>query len=261
MTGHNTPYLETHFGLQGRTALITGGSSGIGYAIAEGLAGAGARVVLMARREQQLREAVHKLRDRGHEADHVAADLGDRQALHTAADQAAAKYGEIDILVTSAGINLRPPMNDLTEADWDTTMAINLDAPYLLGQRFGPRMAERGWGRIIHIASQQTLRAFGNSGAYGVSKAAIAALTRSQAEAWSPHGVCVNALGPAFVKTPLTEPVFADPVRTQAMADRTMIGRNGDPEDHIGPAIFLASDAARFVTGQTLFADGGFSAT
>ncbi len=170
-------------------------------------------------------------------------------------------YGEPDILVTSAGINLRPPLDDLTTADWDTTMAVNLDAPFVLGQRFGPRMAERGWGRIIHLASQQSLRAFGNSGAYGVSKAAICALTRSQAEAWSRKGVCVNALGPGFVETPLTEAVFSDPARAEALAARTMMGRNGTPEDFAGPALFLASDAARYMTGQTLFVDGGFSAT
>ncbi|MBC9712969.1 SDR family oxidoreductase [Streptomyces sp. TRM66268-LWL] len=254
-------HLIAHFGLAGRNALVTGGSSGIGKAIATALARAGARVVLMARGAQALDETVDGLRAEGLDAAAVVADVGDREALHAAAEEAVEPYGEPDILVTSAGINLRPPLGDLTIADWDTTMAVNLDAPFLLGRRFGPGMAERGWGRIIHLASQQSLRAFGNSGAYGVSKAAICALTRSQAEAWSKHGVCVNALGPGFVETPLTEAVFADPARAEALAGRTMMGRNGTPEDFAGPALFLASDAARYMTGQTLFVDGGFSAT
>ncbi|MER7172338.1 SDR family NAD(P)-dependent oxidoreductase [Streptomyces mesophilus] len=261
MSTDPTPHLTTHFGLTDRTALITGGSSGIGRAVATALARAGARVVLMARGADALEETVGALREEGLEASSVIADVGDRDALRAAAEEAVRPYGEPDILVTSAGINLRPPLDDLTAADWDTTMAVNLDAPFLLGQRFGPKMAERGWGRIIHLASQQSLRAFGNSGAYGVSKAAICALTRSQAEAWSRNGVCVNALGPGFVETPLTEAVFADPARVEALAARTMMGRNGTPEDFTGPALFLAGDAARYMTGQTLFVDGGFSAT
>ncbi|WP_415954029.1 SDR family NAD(P)-dependent oxidoreductase [Streptomyces sp. KLOTTS4A1] len=255
------PHLAQHFGLSGRTALVTGGSSGIGRAVATAFARAGARVVVLARGAERLTATVDALRGEGLDAAAVVADVGDREALRAAAEEAAGVYGEPDVLVTSAGINLRPPLDELTESQWDTTMAVNLDAPFLLGQRFGPGMAERGWGRIIHLASQQSLRAFGNSGAYGVSKAAICALTRSQAEAWSPYGVCVNALGPGFVETPLTEAVFSDPSRVEALAGRTMTGRNGTPEDFAGPALFLASDACRYMTGQTLFVDGGFSAT
>ncbi|MDI3419400.1 SDR family NAD(P)-dependent oxidoreductase [Streptomyces luteolus] len=253
-------YLEQHFGLGGRTALVTGGSSGIGRAIAHALAGAGARVVLMARREEQLKEAADEINSLGLQASWVSANLGDRDALHAAADRAAEAYGEPDILVTSAGVNLRPPLDELSERDWDVTMAVNLDAPFLLGQRFGPKMAERGWGRIVHLASQQSIRAFGNSGAYGVSKAAICALTRSQAEAWASHGVSVNAIAPGFVRTPLSEPAFEVPGRAEELAARTLAGRNGEAEDCAGAAVFLASEAARYVHGQTLFVDGGFSA-
>ncbi|MBO0515029.1 SDR family NAD(P)-dependent oxidoreductase [Streptomyces beijiangensis] len=252
-------FLERQFGLTGRTALITGGSSGIGLGIAHALAGAGARVILLARSEDRLRKAAAELKPA--DVSWISADLASRGELHAAADEMESRFGAPDILVTSAGINPRPPLDDLTEDEWDATMAVNLTAPFLLGQRFGPGMAARGWGRIIHLASQQSIRAFGNSGAYGVSKAGICALTRSQAEAWSRHGVCVNAIGPGFVHTPLTEPAFADPERPKALAARTMTGRNGEPEDFMGAAVFLAGDSARYVTGQTLFADGGFSVT
>jgi gluconate 5-dehydrogenase len=140
-------------------------------------------------------------------------------------------------------------------------MGVNLTAPFVLGQRFGPAMAGRGHGRIINIGSQQSFRAFGNSGAYGVSKAGIVALTRSQAEAWSRSGVCCNAVVPGFVHTPMTEAVFSDPARVAALEERTMVGRNGQVEDFRGVAVFLASAAAEYITGQAIFVDGGFSST
>ena len=140
-------------------------------------------------------------------------------------------------------------------------MAVNLTAPFLLGQRFGPEMAARGWGRIINVTSQQAQRAFGNSGAYGVSKGGLASLTRSQSEAWAGSGVCCNSVCPGFVATQLNAHVARDPERTAAMAARTMVGRNGQPADFAGMAVFLASRASDYVTGQTLYVDGGFSAT
>ncbi len=175
--------------------------------------------------------------------------------------RSAAAFGEPDILVNAAGVNLRPPLTALTEQDWDVTMAVNLTAPFLLGQRFGPPMAERGYGRIINMGSQQSIRAFGNSGAYGVSKAGLLALTRSQAEAWSKDGVCSNAVVPGFVHTPMTESVFADPARSASLAARTMAGRNGRADDVRGVVVFLASAAAGYITGQAIFVDGGFSST
>ncbi|WIM99831.1 SDR family oxidoreductase [Actinoplanes oblitus] len=253
--------VENLFSLKGRRAVVTGGSSGIGRSIADALCRVGADVVIVARREEQLREVTEELRAIGGAAGWIAGDLGDRAGVHRVADEIVARHGFPDILVNSAGINLRPPLGELSEQDWDRTMRVNLDASFLLGQRFGPAMAEAGWGRIINLASQQSIRAFGNSGAYGVSKAAVAALTRSQAEAWSPRGVCANAIAPGFVHTPLTEPVFQDPARAEAMARRTMIGRNGTMADFTGVAIFLAGDASAYLTGQTIFVDGGFSAT
>jgi NAD(P)-dependent dehydrogenase (short-subunit alcohol dehydrogenase family) len=140
-------------------------------------------------------------------------------------------------------------------------MAVNLTAPFLLGQEYGPEMAARGWGRIINVTSQQADRAFGNSGAYGAAKGGLASLTRSQSEAWAARGVCCNAICPGFVITPLTAEAAADPARTAALAARTMIGRNGLPADFAGAAVFLASPASEYVTGQVIRVDGGFSAT
>ncbi|MFE7408906.1 SDR family NAD(P)-dependent oxidoreductase [Streptomyces laurentii] len=252
-------YLEGLFSLEGRNALVTGGSSGIGKAIARALARAGASVVIVARREAELKAAVDELAADGGRAAWVSGDLGTRAGVRAVAEEAAGVFGEPDILVNSAGINIRPPLSDLTDEDWDRTMAVNLEAPFLLGQRFGPRMAERGHGRIIHVTSQQAHRAFVQSGAYGVSKGGLESLARSQAEAWSPYGVTVNTLVPGFVMTPLNERLSSDPVKVAALAERTMVGRNGLAGDFEGAAVFLASAASAYVTGQALFVDGGLS--
>ncbi|MGW0916295.1 SDR family NAD(P)-dependent oxidoreductase [Streptomyces sp. NPDC002784] len=253
------PYLSELFSLDGRVALVTGGSSGIGRAIAGALARAGASVVVVARKEAELTATVEELTGDGCRAAWVSADLGTRTGVRAGAEEAAGVFGEPDILVNCAGINLRPPMSELDEDVWDTTMAVNLDAPFLLGRRFGPGMAERGFGRIIHVTSQQAHRAFVQSGAYGVSKGALESLARSQAEAWSPYGVTCNTLVPGFVMTPLNRRLSSDPEKVAALAARTMIGRNGLAEDFAGAAVFLASRASAYVTGQALFVDGGLS--
>ncbi|MFI1581836.1 SDR family NAD(P)-dependent oxidoreductase [Embleya sp. NPDC020630] len=252
-------YLSELFSLDGRVAVVTGGSSGIGRAVAGALARAGARVVVLARREAELVSTVDELTDQGAEAAWVSADLGSRAGVRTAADAAAEIFGEPDIVVNSAGINLRPPMGDIDDDVWDATMAVNLTAPYLLGQRFGPGMAERGYGRLIHVSSQQAHRAFVQSGVYGVSKGGLESLARSQAEAWSPHGVTANTLVPGFVMTPLNARLSADPERVAALAARTMVGRNGVAEDFAAAAVFLASAGSAYVTGQSIFVDGGLS--
>lgn len=229
--------------------------------MAGALARAGAQVVIMARGEAALAAATARLRAEGCQAAWVSADVADRAAVPAAAAAAAQPFGPPDILVNAAGLNLRPPLGDLTPGQWDELMAVNLTAPFLLGQEFGPGMAARGWGRIINIASQQAMRAFGNSGGYGAAKTGLVGLTRSQSEAWAAHGVCCNAIAPGFVATPLTREVAADPQRSAALAARTMIGRNGEPEDFEGAAVFLASRASDYLTGQLLCVDGGFSVT
>ncbi|MEV5599499.1 SDR family oxidoreductase [Streptomyces sp. NPDC052496] len=252
-------YLTDLFSLDGMVAVVTGGSSGIGRSLTGALARSGASVVAVARKEAELRATVEELTAEGCRAGWVSADLGTRAAVRAAADEAAGVFGEPDILVNCAGINLRPPMSELDDEVWDRTMAVNLEAPYLLGQRFGPCMAERGFGRIIHITSQQAHRAFVQSGAYGVSKGALESLARSQAEAWSPYGVTCNTLVPGFVMTPLNARLSSDPEQVAALAARTMAGRNGVAEDFAGAAVFLASRASAYVTGQALFVDGGLS--
>jgi len=241
--------------------VVTGASSGIGRSIAEALAEAGASVVLVGRRASALSDVEAGIAARGGRSAWLSAELADRQEVVGLADRCAEIFGEPDILVNAAAINLRPPLGSVTLEDWDATMGVNLTAPFVLGQRFGPAMAGRGHGRIINIGSQQSFRAFGNSGAYGVSKAGIVALTRSQAEAWSRSGVCCNAVVPGFVHTPMTEAVFSDPARVAALEERTMVGRNGQVEDFRGVAVFLASAAAEYITGQAIFVDGGFSST
>ncbi|MFE2376420.1 SDR family NAD(P)-dependent oxidoreductase [Streptomyces sp. NPDC059398] len=252
-------YLSDLFSLDGRVAVVTGGSSGIGRSIAGALARAGASIVIVARREAELTATVEELVTDGCRAAWVSADLSTREGVRTAAGKAVEAFGEPDILVNSAGVNLRPPMGELTDEVWDTTMSVNLEAPYLLGQRFGPGMADRGFGRIIHVTSQQAHRAFVQSGAYGVSKGALESLARSQAEAWSPHGVTCNTLVPGFVMTPLNTRLSSDPGKTAALAARTLTGRNGLAEDFEGAAVFLAGRASAYITGQSVFVDGGFS--
>jgi gluconate 5-dehydrogenase len=248
------------FSLADRVALVTGASSGIGRTIAHALAAAGARVVLVARDETKLAAARDGIVGQGGQAAVVRCDLTDREALDAGANAAAEPFGAPDIVVNSAGVNVRKPMLELTRADWDHTMRLNLDAPFFLSQRLVPAMIERGWGRIINIASLQSIRAFANSGAYGASKGGVMQLTRAQAEAWSGKGVNANAIAPGFFATPLTQAVASDPVKWQTNAARTFIGRNGELPDLAGTAIYLASRASDYVTGQTIFVDGGFSA-
>lgn len=250
-------YLGELFSLAGRRAVVTGGSSGIGAAAATALGRAGASVHLVARDQERLATVAEGLREQGVGATTASVDLGDADALARLC--ASPEVAACDVLVTSAGVNHRPPLTETTEAELDQTLAVNLLAPYRLGQAAGPRMAERGFGRIINLGSQQTWSAFGRSGVYGVSKAAVGGLTRSQAEAWSAHGVTANAIVPGFVVTPMTEATVAEPGREQALAARHMVGRNGLPEDFASAVVFLAAPTSGFVTGHLLAVDGGFS--
>jgi NAD(P)-dependent dehydrogenase (short-subunit alcohol dehydrogenase family) len=255
-------FLRSCFALEGRVALVTGGSTGIGAGIATALARAGATVALAARSTDALDATAAEIDDvcdRADAARGFAVDLTDRGQIDDLAHRVDAALGTPTILVNAAAVNLRPPLDELTPTEWDHTMALNLTAPHLLAQRLAPGMAAASYGRIVNLASQQAISAFGNSGAYGASKAGIVGLTRSQAEAWATAGITANAISPAFVETPSTSAVFADPARRDAMAARTMTGRNGEVADVEGLAVFLAGPSAAAVTGQLIYADAGFS--
>ncbi len=253
------PYSAKLFDLSGRTALVTGGNSGIGAAMAQSLGEAGAAVVLMARRTDALQSSASALREKGIKTEIVACDLSEIDAINRGA-QTAMSLANIDILVNAAGVNLRQSYPDVTPESWQTQINLHLSAPFFLTQALAPRMKERGWGRIINIASLQSYRAFDNSAPYGAAKGGIPQLTRAIAQAWSSHGITCNAIGPGFFPTALTAPVFSDPERAGKNAAQTCIGRNGALDDLCGVTVFFASDASAYITGQTLMVDGGFTA-
>ena len=245
------------FDISGKIACVTGASSGLGRASATMLAEAGAKVIGIARRSDQL---AAWQRETAGETAALAADLLDRTQLKEIAGEASEPFGPPDILINAAGVNLRQKADDVTFDGWDTTIDLNLAAPFFLAQAFVPAMIEKGWGRIVNFASLQSRRAFPGGIAYGASKGGVEQMTRAMAEAWSGHGVTVNALAPGFFPTDLTGPVFSDEALAAENARQTCIGRNGKLEDLEGPLRFFCSEASAYVTGQILFIDGGFTA-
>jgi gluconate 5-dehydrogenase len=192
--------------------------------------------------------------------DTLALDLGQTEALPAAGRAIAERAGAVDILVNAAGVNLRQPFVEVTPASWQQQLCLHLGAPFFLTQALAPGMAERGYGRIINIASLQSTRAFANSAPYGAGKGGVPQLTRAIAQAWSARGITCNAIGPGFFPTDLTAPVFADPALAAMHASRTAVGRNGRMDDLHGATVFLASPASGYITGQTLMVDGGYTA-
>jgi NAD(P)-dependent dehydrogenase (short-subunit alcohol dehydrogenase family) len=243
------------FDLACKRALITGGNSGIGAAMARALGLAGAQVLLVARREVELKAAAQQLRSEGIDAATLSADLANTATLRETAQRA----GDVDILVNAAGVNLRQPFAEVTPDAWQTQLALHLGAPFFLTQALAPAMAVRGWGRIINIASLQSYRAFANSAPYGAGKGGVVQLTRAIAQEWGGKGITCNAIGPGFFPTALTAPVFADKTLAERHAGNTCIGRNGELDDLHGVTVFLASDASAYITGQTLMVDGGYT--
>ncbi len=253
-------HLLESFSLKGRHAIVTGGNSGIGLAMARALGQAGASLTLVARREPELDIAAASLTQAGIVADWLAADLSTAHAARAASRKLLQACLHCDILINAAGINLREPFAQISPESWDQQLALHLSAPFFLTQALAPRMAEQGYGRIINIASLQSTRAFANSAPYGAAKGGIVQLTRAIAQEWGPKQITCNAIGPGFFPTVLTAPVFNDPARAAANAAQTCLGRNGQLEDLSGLTVFLASPASAYLTGQTIMLDGGFTA-
>ncbi len=253
--------IQQLFDLSGRVALCTGASSGIGRRMALTLSQAGADVVLVGRNENSLAEATEQINtEGGGQAKSMAADLLDRTVLGDVVAEASAVFGAPDILINAAGINLREPWDEISEASWDQTLDINLSTPFFLARHCIPGMQDKNRGNIVNVASLQSFRAFANSIAYGASKGGIAQLTRAMAEAWSPFGIVSNAIAPGFFPTELTRKVYQNPELLAHNAAMTAIGRHGELSDLDGATVFLASAAANYITGQIIAVDGGFTA-
>jgi NAD(P)-dependent dehydrogenase (short-subunit alcohol dehydrogenase family) len=249
------------FSLEGKLAVVTGGTSGIGRALSLGLADAGADVIATARRQQQVDDTAAEIEARGRQTLRVASDVGDRESLEKLLVATLERFGKVDILVNCAGIIKRTPTLDLPEAEWTNILNVNLTGTLRACQVFGRKMLERGHGRIINIASLNSFVALSEVAAYAASKAGIASLTRSLAVEWSKKGVTVNAVAPGVFRTDLNAQLLDSTQRGQELLMRTPMGRFGKTEELIGAVVYLASDSASFVTGQILVVDGGFLAS
>ena len=249
------------FDLTGRRALITGSSSGIGQALATGLAGAGASVVLNGRNAGKLEEAAQKLRAAGANVLTAAFDVTDGAAVAKAVAKIEAEAGPIDILVNNAGMTRRAPLDQFEEAHWHELMKTNLDSVFLVGQAVARHMIPRGRGKIINICSVQSELGRPQTAPYAASKGAVKMLTKGMAIDWAPHGLQVNGLGPGYFKTELTQALVDNPEFSTWLVNRTPARRWGDVEDLVGAAVFLAGDASNFVNGHILYVDGGVTAT
>ena len=247
------------FSLENKVALITGGTSGLGKMMALALAKAGAFGWIASSRDNA-DETLQEIKQQGSNGSFVQVDVTSSDALEKTVSHILEQSSRIDILINAAGINPRTSAEELTLDDWQKTIDINLTAPFYLSQLVADTMRENNWGRIINIASLQSLRAFDNSIPYGASKGGVMQLTRALAQAYSKDGILVNAIAPGFFRTNLTESLFQNPDKLKELANKTMMGRNGEEKDIFGISVFLCSDANSYVTGQTVFLDGGFSA-
>ncbi len=251
----------TSLELNGKTAVVIGGTSGIGRAIAHGLADAGADVVATSRRIEQVEATAREIEEKGRRSLRITSDVADRGSLQNLLDESIKAFGRVDILVNSAGRTKRMPTIDFPEEDWNDIMETNLTGTLRACQIFGKHFLGNNYGKIINIASLSTFVALFEVAAYSASKAAVASLTKSLAIEWSQHGVNVNAIAPGVFKTALNTQLLESTERGREFQLRTPMRRFGRVEELAGAAIFLASDAASFVNGEVLVVDGGFLAS
>ena len=249
------------FSLEGKIAVVTGGTSGIGRALSLGLAEAGADVIATARRQQQVDDTAAAIEALGRKTLRLASDVCDRTSLEKLAAAAIDRFGKVDILVNCAGIIKRAPTLDFPEEEWTNIINTNLTGTLRACQVFGRHMLERGYGRIVNIASLNSFISLSEVAAYAASKSGVASLTKSLAVEWSKQGVTVNAVAPGVFRTDLNAKLLDSTARGQELLMRTPMGRFGKTEELIGATVFLASDSASFVTGQILAVDGGFLAS
>jgi NAD(P)-dependent dehydrogenase (short-subunit alcohol dehydrogenase family) len=249
------------FSLEGRVAVVTGGTSGIGLALVRGLAEAGADVVPMSRRQEQVDAAADEVEQRGRRAARVTADVGDRASLQAALAATVEQLGQVDVLVNCAGITKRTPTLDVTDEEWNGIIETNLTGTLRACQVFGRHMLERGYGRIINIASLASFVGLFEVAAYTASKAGVAGLTRALAVEWGSRGVNVNAIAPGVYRTALNAGLLDGTERGKEFRLRTPMGRFGRVEELAGACVFLASEASSFVNGELLAVDGGFLAS
>jgi NAD(P)-dependent dehydrogenase (short-subunit alcohol dehydrogenase family) len=247
--------------LQNRVAVVIGGTTGIGRALALGFADAGATVVASSRREAEVEKVSQEIEARGQKTLRATSDVLDRSSLERLLSTTLKRFDKVDILVNCAGFTKRGPTLDFAEQDWNAIFDCNLNGTLRGCQVFGRHMLERGYGRIINIASLSTFVALLEVAAYGASKAAVAALTRSLALEWGQKGVCVNAIAPGVFRTALNSALLDGTERGKELKLRTPMRRFGDVEELVGAGIFLASEAASFVNGEVLTVDGGFLAS
>src|SRR5215204_1505559 len=249
------------FDLTGRTAVVIGGTSGIGKAIAHGLAQAGADVVCSSRRSEEVEKTAAEIESLGRKTIRSVSDVSDRTSIANLLAESVTAFGKVDILVNSAGRTKREPTLEQSEEDWNAILETNLNGTLRACQVFGRHMIEKGYGRIINIASLSTFVSLFEVAAYSASKAAVASLTKSLSIEWARHGVNVNAIAPGVFRTALNQKLLDETPRGQEFLTRTPMGRFGNVEELGGAAVFLASDAASFVTGEVLVVDGGFLAS
>jgi len=246
------------FDLAGKVALVTGGGTGLGKGIALGLAGAGAFTVVAGRRQAPLEAAVEEMTRAGARGAWVTGDVARVAGAHGLVEAVRSRHGRLDILVNNAGLNRRGAMLEFSERDWDDVMDTNLKGLFFCSQAAARAMKDQGGGRIIHIASLSSERGFPNVAPYGASKAAVAQLTKSMAVEWAPHRITVNAIGPGWFRTDLNDVLFQNKEWYDRILAHHPLGRFGVPADLAGAAVFLASPAADYITGQVIYVDGGY---